>query len=368
MNVLEKFGNNRYLILTLIFALLNMGAIFLIFGFQKYGDTSQYIEVIHWFQGEDAETVPWRVLRPLGPLIAVPFEFLGEGAGLIVQNAIFYLLCAFLMFKITDLIYQNKKQAFFASLFFITAVPAIGTGLAYLTDTGAWFFYLLSIFLTLVYLRTKNEKLIFLNGFFSGIGVLMKENGGLGVLFFGLMILFSRNFTIKEKISKIARFGILFLIPVLTLQILMFKYFHFTSLDWYSIGGADSKEGLFLTFLRYFGHLFIILGILWPFFLIGIWKEWQEKNRERIKMFLALLPSSFSFLLWTIDAGARSVFIFAPMGMILASNGLEFFMPKIKKTTLAVFFMSIAIFNYYFCWVNPKVQFFERIAGFLGIL
>src|SRR3989338_2476533 len=94
----EKLKINKFLIFALIFALLNMGAIFFVFGAQKYSDSLQNIDLIHWFLGEDGNIVPGRVLRPLGPMLAVPFEFLGDGAGLIVQNIIFYLLFAILIF------------------------------------------------------------------------------------------------------------------------------------------------------------------------------------------------------------------------------------------------------------------------------
>jgi len=350
-----------------------MGAVFSIFGFQQYGDTEGYINTIHGFLGEEElEVFPW-VLRPLGPFLAMPFEFLGEGAGLIVQNVIFYLLCAFLIFKIVDLIYHNKKQALFASFFFVTATSVIESGLAYLTDMGAWFFYILSIFLTLLYLKNRNEKLIILNGFLSGIGILMKENGGLGILFFGLMILLSAGFSAREKIFKIIRFGIFFLIPIVILQILTFKYFQFTSLDWYLVGKPIlDEEGLLLVSLRYFGQFFRVLGILWIFFFIGLWREWREKNWERTKIYLALIPSSFSFFLWSIAAGGRVVFIFAPLGILLGTYGLSFLDNKLgkKRGTLMIVSLILAVLfvNYYFCWLNPMIPFVDKIAEFLGIL
>ena len=70
---------SKYLVLALVFALLNMGAIFFIFGAKEYGDSQDYIEVINFFRGEPSEITPWRMLRPLGPLMAAPFEFFGEG-------------------------------------------------------------------------------------------------------------------------------------------------------------------------------------------------------------------------------------------------------------------------------------------------
>lgn len=368
----EKLKNNKYLVLVLLFTLLNVAAIFLIFGFQLRGDSQSWIDVVHWFQGRGTEVSPIRIIRPLGPLIAVPFEFLGNGAGLIVQNIIFYLLCAFLMLKITELIFHDKKQAFLASLFFVISPTILQYGLAYLVDTGAWFFNLLSIFLTLVYFKNKDERLIILNGFLSGMGVLMKENGGLGALFFGMMILLSQEFGVKDKISKIIRFGIFFIVPIAIVQLLTFKYLHFTYLDLYVAGGVATRgSGLLLIVLEYLGQFFGVLGILWIFFFVGLQRELLEKNRERMKIYLALVPSSFSFVLWSIEAGSRLLFIFFPLGILLATRGLVFVVDKLGKKRGALLiialFLIVLILNYTFSWLNPRYQFVEIIANFLGI-
>ena len=383
----EKLKNNKYLILTLLFALLNVGAIFLIFGFQLRGDSQSWIDTVHWFQGREVEVSPIRIIRPLGPLIAVPFEFLGNGAGLVVQNIIFYLLGALLIFKITELIYHDKnlassenldsskikKQAFLTSLFFIISPTIIQYGLAYLVDTGAWFFNLLSIFITLVYFKNKDERLIILNGFLSGMGVLLKENGGLGILFFGMMVLLSKEFGIRDKISRIIRFGVFFVIPIAIVQILTFKYLHFTYLDLYAAGGAATRgSSLFLIVLEYLGQFFGVLGILWVFFFIGLRRELLEKDKERTKIYLALILPSFSFLLWSIEAGSRLLFIFAPLGMLLATKGLVFSAEKLGKKRgflmIVALFLIVLILNYTFSWLNPRYQFVEIVARFLGIL
>ncbi len=359
MNISVLLKNNKYLVFALLFAALNALAIFLIFGFRQYGDTSGYINAIHWFLGKNIIVNPWIILRPLGPLIASPFEFLGEGAGLIVQNIVFYLFSAVLVFKITELVFSNKKQALFASLFFITATQVLEVGLAYLTDMGAWFFYLLSTFLTLFYFKNRNEKLIVLNGFLSGMGVLMKENGGLGILFFAMMVVLSREFNLREKISRILRFGIFFFIPIVLLQIFMYQNFGVTTLDWYlyQLRGFGQGEGIFLVILRYFGQLFRTLGFLWIFFFIGLWQELRERNLERLKIYLALLPASLSFFLWPISAGGRSVFIFAPLGILLAVNGFK----KIRPVFLVIIFLAVLIVNYWFVSVNQQIAFIDLI-------
>ncbi len=373
MDILEKLKNHKYLIFALFFALLNMGAIFLIFGFQEYGDSPEYIGLIHWFQGDETGLNLRRLVTPLGPLLALPFEPLARGAGLIIQNIFFYLLSSFLIFKITELIYKNQRQAMLASIFFVISVQALSNGISYLTDAGGWFFYLLSIFLTLLYFKSKNNKLIPVNGFLAGLGFLMKESGGLGVLFFGSMILLSRNLVVKEKIIKILYFGIFFFVPILIWQAWTFKYFHFTAFHNYLIGRAGTEgEGLILSSFRYIGQLFIVIGILWPFVFIGLWRELKEKNWERMKIFLALIPSSFVFLFWSTWAGARTVFYFAPLGIILATYGLDFFWQKLgeKKGILMIslLILFILVFNYYFVLINTNIAFVDKIAQFLGIL
>jgi len=351
--------NHKYLIFALIFTLLNIGIIFVLFGAQKYGDSSGYIEVINWLRGQGWQAdSPYRLLKPLGPLIALPFEFFGEGAGLVAQNTIFYLFCSLLIFKITELIYRDKKQAMFAAIFFAAATPMIEFGLSYLVDVGSWFFYLFSIFLTLFYFKKRDEKLIFLNGFISGLGLLMKEPGGLGALFFGLMVLFSGDFNFKEKILKIARFSAFFIIPFGIVQILVWKYFHYSYLDWYSLNTPSaSGEPSPLIVLHYLGQLFRILGILWIFVLIGIWRESQEKNWERIRIFLFLIPASFSFLLWNVSGGGRAAFIFAPLGILLATHGCK----KIKPLAMALIILVLLALNYSFVAVNQKIPFTDII-------
>lgn len=351
---------NKYFIAALVFAVLNLAALIYFFGFRTYGDSVSYIDAIHWFQGKEVSVVdPWVVLKPFGILLALPFEFLGEGAGLVVQNIIFYLFSAYLVFKIIDLVFNNKKQALIASLFFATITQVLEVGLAYLTDMGAWFFYLLSLFLTLLYFRNKNEKLVIFNGFISGLGVLMKENGGLGAVFFGLIILLSKDFIFREKIYKIVKFAVFFLIPIIVWQAFMYKTFKLTSLDWYlfQLGGFSHGESTPVVIIKYFGQLFRTLGIIWIFFFIGLWQELKEKNWQRLKIYLALLPGSISFFLWPISAGGRSVFVFAPLGILLAVCGAK----KIKPIFLAVILIVIIVLNYWFASVNQQIPFIDLI-------
>ena len=373
MNILLKIRQNKWFVAAFVFAMANLAAIYSIFGFRKYGDTQGYIKAICWFRDAGCQIEPLRFLRPLGPMLSTRFEFLGSGAGLLVQNIIFYFLLVFLLFKITDIVFHNKKYAVLASLFFITSTPFIDTGLAYLTDTGSWFFYCLSVYLTLLYFQSHQERLVAMNGFLSAVGVLIKENGGLGAPFFGLMILFDKNISFKNKIIKIAVFSAPFLAIVIGWQFLSYKLVHYTFFDVF-FGPAKPAavgESVLVVALRHLGQLFRTMGLLWPFIFLGVVYVWRKKDWAKAKIFLALLPASLSFLAWSPDAGARTTFLAAPLGILLSINGLSFLEEKMSKKSFAamlVFLVIVIILaDYLFCWFNPRVSFVDIIVRFFGL-
>lgn len=370
MNILEKTKNEKYLLLALLFIILNAIAIILLFGFQDTGEGGIIIrDDIHGLLGQ-AETSFFHCARrfsALGILIAAPFEFLGDGAGLILQNLFFYLFSAYLIFRIIELVFHNREQAFLGTLLYIASLPILQFGLGYSNDMGGWFFFILSIFLTLLYLKNRNEKLIILNGFLSGLGFSMKENGCLGILFFIMIILLIKEFNFREKFFKILKFGIPFLLPILILQTYMYITFRCTSWHWWRInqelhstqtlrdqpGQIYSYLNSYASFLyNYAGEFSKSFGIIGLFLsIIGIWKECLHKNKERLKIYLALVPPSFVFL-GSFACNSRLSFISTPLMVLLASYGLVYLKSIFseKKGSLIIFIlaMSHVVFNYYF--------------------
>jgi hypothetical protein len=368
-------SNSTYFLYTLILALANMLGVFAVFGARIYGDTPRYLNIIHWFLGEQITEAPIGFMRPLGPLLAVPFQFLGDGAGLVVQNILFYFASVVLMFKVIEILSGNQRQAFMGATFFATASVVIESGFAYLTDGGAWFFYLLSIFITLRFFVKQNKLLVSLNGFLSGLGFLLKENAALGSLFFVLMLFLYKKFTLKQKVTHIFKFGIFFVMPILFVQLLTFHYLNYTLIDWFGQNASAGDDGgIFVVLLQYLGHLFRVLGFLWPLVLIGIWHEIKFGNFNRWIVYFALLPGSFSFLLWTTGAAGRSAFVFAPLGIIIASFGwmtVERYLEKVhafsKNVAVATLFAGVILLNYWFVYVNQEVNFVNMILEFLRI-
>jgi len=312
--------------------------------------------------------------------LSLPFEFLGKGAGLLIQGIVYYLLSVFLIFKITELVYKNQKQALFASILYAFAVPALQRALClHVTDIGPWFFNIFSIYLTLVYFKKRNEKLIFLNGLICGLGTLMQENGGLAIIFFVAMVLLSKKFGFKEKVLKIIKFGSIFLIPIVFWEVLISALTPYSHLDLFShVIGTEliKKEGATKTFrvLLYLLSSFVAFGLLgWLLIFWGALKEWKDKNKERIKILLALIPFSFIFLAWPCPS-PRHVFIIGTLGALLGSYGLINLKRIFKNKTIGLVLVIIIIscyivFNYCAYYFNDSLPFidFEDLLYFLKV-
>ncbi|MFZ5559780.1 MAG: glycosyltransferase family 39 protein [Patescibacteria group bacterium] len=373
---------NKYLIFALILAIINLIAVFLIFGVLIEKESRALIRAAHWMMGrlEDPLVSVWiSIFRPLAPLLSLPFEFLGEGMGLLIQSIVFYLLAIYFIFKITEIVYKDQLQALFASIFYAFAIPALNYSLAFkATNFGSWFFCIFSIYLTLLYFKKRHEKLLIFNGLISGLGFLMKENGGLGILFFIAMVLLSKEFGLKEKVLKIIKFSAFFITPIILWEITVLVLTPFSHLDVFSHVWRTYiiEEGPIKTLsaLTHLLALFATFGLLgWLVVLWGALKEWQNKNKERMKILLALVPFSSVSLIWPFP-DTRHAFIVGTLGALLASYGLInlkniFKNKKIGLLLIIVILSLYIVFNYLSYYFDDTLPFidFENILNFLKV-
>ena len=288
-------------------------------------------------------------------MLAVPFQGLSRGLGLIVQNVAFYILSTYLIFRITDLIYKNKEQALFASILYAFAIPWLNVGLGYMQNAGAWFFVILSLYLILLYFKKPSEKLLIFSGLVSGLGILMKESGGLAIVFFLVLLLLSRNFSFSEKFSKMLRFGVSFLaIPIIWEIIILIFFQPFSHAYMFLVLKKEYIDVIpkTLVVLKQITALLATFGLLgWFLILFGGWKEWKEKNPERARIILALIPFSLIFLVWVNGDPRHAFTTLAPL-VLLGSYALvrlkNAFASKTMGTVLVTFIAGLYIvLNYY---------------------
>lgn len=320
----------KYLLFSLIFALLNT-ALILIFFIDRFdnSDTEQYVATIKYItSGEYDDMVDdginHRILKPL-PLLVGSFlsPILSPENTLVAQNLVFYFLSIYIIFLIVNHLYHNARQAFYGTILFGTGYSMLAYGLAPLVDLSGWFFYFLIIWLSIKLLGDPNLKKSLLIGLISGLGMLFKESVAAAPIFFVSLIFIAAPFKFKDKFKYIFYFSIGFLVPVL-LNNLLFYYLHsYTLLDWYrEISAANPRQGFYAySFLRIIIEIGRAFFLGWLFIISGALRELKEKNIERIKILYALIPSSLSFLIWPYPHN-RIAYIAVPLLFLLGSFGI----------------------------------------------
>lgn len=364
--LLDNFLQNRKIVYgLLLIGLINAVLIAAFYSGHFYrGDTPEYIETARWLAGDKtAEVFPERVLKPLSltlPMLFEKFGWLGEH-GLQFQNIIFYFLSIVLLFDLVLALTLNRKQAVFAVVLFITAWPFLNNALSYLTDMAGWFFYLLAVWL-IIKLHQANKMLLIRHaamlGFVTGIGFLFKESAvAAGFFYFGYLLFVNKEI-ISKRIASLIVFGLAFFLPVIISSIWAYRLSGYTFLDWYV---KTWSNPFYYTALNVFLNIGITFLLAWFFVLWGVIAEWKEKNRERLRWFLAfLLPSLCSFI-WSFP-GARILYIAFPLLVLLASRGL-IFIERRRGRTLAVILLVICVaFNF----IAPKIASFSQLRAFFG--
>ena len=322
-NILE---NKKIILFLLIIGLVNAFFIGLIYQGHFYrGDTPSYVEAVQWLNGERLSTTSeHRILKPLSLVVPLFFEKIGLKAeyGLQFQSIIFYFLSIVLVFDLVFSLYNNKKQDILGVVLFLTAWPFLTNALAYLTDIAGWFFFLLTVWLLIrLHVLEKISPLIFLwLGIIGGIGFLFKESAIASLFFYFGYLVFVYKKSIKERVVLFSFCLSGFFIPVLISSFIVFIKTSYTFFDWYK---ANWQQTLYYNFAEVIlnGILTFMLG--WLFIFFGIWREWKEKNKQRIKWLLALLLPSICWIFWSFPA-ARMMYIGFPLLVLLGSRGLIF--------------------------------------------
>lgn len=330
----------KYLLFSLIIAIFN-AIVLLVFFVPRFNhtDTQQYISTIKHVLGDSAsELFPYRILKPLPILIGAALSpILGVKNVLIAQNLVFYFLSVWLVFILVNLLYRNEKQAFYGTVLYATAYPMLAYGLASLTDLPGWFFFLLSVLLSLNFFKNPRFKITALSGLAAGFGMLFKENVAAAPIFFASLVFIATKLPFRDKLKYILTFGLAFLLFPIINTIVSYNLYSYSYLDAFRAGGLHPKgaSGFYIvSFPQIVVEIGRVLLIGWLFVFWGALKELALKNRERAKILLALIPPSLSVFLWCYPHN-RMIFIAFPLLIPLASLGLLRSYKNYKNNVLA---------------------------------
>ncbi len=325
------------------------------------GDSLSYFNAMKFLQDQEYDTqfegpnteivLKARILTT--PLMLYGSIFFGkiignENDGMLLINIIFYFLIIFVFYKLTHVIYKDHIISLVGSVMFLTNYCMFNYGTTYRTDIGGWFFFLLGTFFAVKYYQSqlRDNKLMVYSVLSAAVGVLFKEYGSLGLISLGFLILLS-NIVFWEKIKKIFKAGILFSIIPGIYYLFFYLKFDYSYFHWYSYAfgeiinnpAAPDINWSILLLAKVLGWLFLA-G--WPIFAWGLYQEYKNLDKQRVKILLAILPASLSFLAWPALT-QRIAFIFVPWLAMISGYGLS----KIKNRYIIIFILLIyASINY----------------------
>lgn len=362
MKKIINFIRTHYFLIFLL-AVINL---LIAFFFVKYparlnGDAPSYLNAMRYIQGREYDKAAYgwetdivlkaRILTT--PLMLYSTVFVSKITGneysaMLLINIVFYFLIIYIFYKLVFEIYSSHLVASLSSILFFANYCMNNYGITYRTDIGGWFFFLLATFFAVKYFKKPtDEKFYYLAILSASIGVLFKEYGALGLIPLGILILFL-PVSFKEKLKRIFKAAFLFLIIPFLYHLFIYFRFHFSYIDWYGHAfglvidnpARPGTDWSIILLTKVLGWLFLV-G--WPIFLWGLYQEYKNWDRQRIKILFSILPASLAFLAWP-GLTQRIAFIFVPWLAMISGYGLS----KIKnKYLIGLIIVVYLLISYY---------------------
>ncbi len=304
------------------------------FGTTPSSDYHSYRETAKLFSGDPGAAVfPHRILKPLNPLlVAFLGLFMGIPEAFVFQSVFFYLAFAVILFFLARKFFGRELPAVFVALFGVLSYPMLRYGVDLFTETGALFFYTLSLLLSLSFLKQPSQKIFFWNVAAIILGFLWKEYSIVAAVIFGLVLIFHPDLVKTEKVRLVAWFAGVFLFVNIFWQIFIFLKYHYTYLSWYYDGGVGGFAHEY-TLYNLTKSTAAVLGLAWLFVPLAV--NVAQKLPAWKKRFLYIaVPAPFLVLAWGA-VSSRLFYVMAPAFLLLSVLGIERLFPRKNHRIMA---------------------------------
>ncbi len=312
------------------------------FGTTESSDYIEYVATAHAFAGESPleKAPPNRVLKPLAPLlIALLIPFLGDHDATLFQSLVFYLALVALMYFFAYEFLRDHYLAFLATLLVSLSYPMLKYGVDIFTETGAIFFYTLSLFLTLRILRAPRPSLIIINAIVIAVGFLWKEYSIVAGVTFGLVLLFHPTLSRAEKWKYIFVFGAIGALIAIPWQIFVALKYHYWYGSWYH-SNAGPGFAMEFTLKNVLKSIAAVLGLAWLLVPLGFKKRnFLEVPQTRFLQLSTWPP--FMALAWGYIS-SRLFYVMAPPILMLGMHGMREW-PRRSQTIAAAIIIAANI-------------------------
>jgi len=283
-------------------------------------------------------------------LTAIGYQIFGVnefGARFFMQLALVFQLL--LVFKITLLLYKNKKKAFVAALIYFSFPITVIAVRTLTTDAYLTTFILASIYFWIYYKQTQQTYLLYL--FYLFLGLIFETKGPVGFVV-PLTFIITYKIIYKNKIE------------ISIHQFLGFLLFLLVSASWY-IAAINSNQGLFDYFFNnqlvervaqnkfkrgkpiwYYFLIMPLIGMPWLFYLVFYFKKNIKTILKEKKVdFILLITFLVLFIILSVSTSKLILYVL-PLYFLLAifsANYLSICSEKSIKTLSKVYNILIGI-------------------------
>lgn len=266
-------------------------------------------------------SIPQRLLKPAYPAyLAALGPLVGFDAAALLQSVLFYLLFIVGTYLLAKEFFEDEFPAVLTVLLTAFSYPVLKYGLDVYTETGAWFSYVLSLWLTLLFVKRPTSGIFFANVVVITIGFLWKEYIIVAAIVFGLALFFHAALSMRQKILYIASYAGFFLAVHVPWQLHVFRVFDFSYLDWYIRGGADGFSYEF-TLKNIIKSSAALLGIMWLLVPLGFIKLRDTAPTQRFFAYIAAFPPLIGYA-WGF-VSSRLLYVIAPPMVLIAILGMR---------------------------------------------
>ena len=305
-------------------------------------DTLGYASTAEQLLGQEVLFNGARYLKPLAPAVIALLTTFGIDpvSGVLVQSVLLYFMLGLAAYWFGYVLFNKKSAGFICALLIVCSFPMVKYGLDYLTETGAWALYFLSLAGMVLWYRSPYS---YWHWFVAGTllaGLLWKEYAVLAGLTFLFVVCFHARISVRFKALVLLQVGALTLIPWVMWQYHVYATYSYSYLDWLHIGSAPEAYATMYTLPAVIKSTFVLLGVGWLYVLYGL-LQWK-KIAPDIKYFIfTMLVPAFGFVLWGY-VSSRLFFSLVPVAAILATVSILSIKSKSFQISMILFYIIIS--------------------------
>ncbi len=293
-----------------------------VIGTTPNSDYTSYIQTAAVLTGHAGTLYPQRILKPLAPfgvgLLAPTF---GDRGAFLLEVLLCYVGMLVVVYLLAEQFFGEVEYAVCYALLVGLSYPVLKYGIDLYTETGALFFYIWSLLLSLRFMRRPVWSLVLANTVVIALGLLWKEYSVVAAAVFGLLIFLHPDIARHSK----ARYLAVLVAGVLCVDVLwqwyVFVHYHYTYLSWWHAGGATGFATQ-LTVHNIAKSVFALLLLAWPFAAVGAWRARLLEHWQRVFIVMSLVPALVVFAWGYVSS--RLFFVLAIPLYLLAVVGLSY--------------------------------------------